>query len=124
MRRKFRAGVERLSEQNKTIINRYQHESHADADVGLAPVHANAQRDAHQGKTETGEGKGYLPMNLKTNRRSQIVSLLFQLVLSGPQLFRRQSPERERGIDALLQIMQFIPELRKGHVPDSGAGSA
>src|ERR1019366_5853040 len=118
MRRPFRAVIERLAEHDEAVIHRYEHQGDPDADVGLAPVHPDAQRNAHQGEAQTGEGKRHLLMNLEPDLRGWIAHQLFQLALPRLQLLLLQVPARHLPVQPLFPIVQLVPELQIGHVTD------
>ena len=61
-----------LAEHDEAVIHRHQHQGYGDADVGLAPVHPDAQRNADQREAEAGKGKGDLLVDLKADRRGRI----------------------------------------------------
>src|SRR5437016_5805989 len=46
---------QRLTEDEKAIIDQHQKQRHGDPEGGLAPMSANAKRNADQGKADAGE---------------------------------------------------------------------
>ena len=53
-----------FAEDDEAVIDQHQHEGNGDADVGLAPVHADAEGNADERKAETREGKRDLTVHL------------------------------------------------------------
>ena len=119
MGRPLGMGVEGLAQQNEAVVNRDEAQGDGDADVGLAPMNADSQRDAEQGKAEARERKGNLPMNLDANRGDQIFALLFPLPPGFTQFAAGKTLKGNRQIESVLEVVQFLPELGEGHVAEA-----
>src|SRR5258706_12442403 len=116
MRREFRARSERLTEQKKPVIDRDEHECHADSNVRLAAMHANPKRNADQRKSEASKGKSNLLMDLHPNGRGHVLELLSQLLFSRCHILVRVLLQSEWRVHSLFDIAHFRSELGKGHV--------
>ena len=79
---KLRPSIQGFSKHNKAVIDRYQHQCHGNADVGLPPMHADTQRNPDQSKAKTGKGKRHLLVNLHTNDGGQILAMFSPLIFS------------------------------------------
>ena len=64
-----RTGFERLAEDHEAVVGGEQEQRDGDADVGLAAMRADAERDAHQGEADAGEGERQLTVQLHVDRR-------------------------------------------------------
>ena len=56
--------VEALGDDEKRVIDGKEDQGQRDTNGGFSPMGLNAERDSNQGKTETGERKGDLSVNL------------------------------------------------------------
>ncbi len=71
-----------MSHQHETVVNHHQSQCNGHADIGLAPMHPDSQRNADKREPETGELKRDLPVHRHPDWFNQIIPLLFKF----PQL--------------------------------------
>ena len=70
--------LERLAKHDDSVVGRHQNQRHGDADVGLAAVRADGQRDADQREADARKRERHLLVELNLRWRG-VFALLFQL---------------------------------------------
>ena len=74
--------LQRLAHQNKAIIDGHEKEGHSDPNIGFAPVHTDTKRNAEQRETKTSKRESDLAVDLKNDRRHQVLALFLPLRFS------------------------------------------
>ena len=128
---------QRFAQHDEGVIHHHQTQSDADADVRLAPVNTDAQRNADEREAKTSERKGDFPVHRHPHPADGLLPHLFRIAQKliaggrrigrGNDLVQSLQPlpagggnEICAGETQLPKLPHFLSQLQEGHVANLG----